>query len=96
MDLSEWTHAQGIHVQTAYRWFREGTLPVAVQKAERLILVSPGTATVAARKRAEGAGPSARMSSDRQKSGLEGQVAGLSAWAADAGLPVVRGMPGRR
>ena len=27
MNLTEWTHAQGIHVTTAYRWYREGALP---------------------------------------------------------------------
>jgi putative resolvase len=89
VNLTEWARAQGIHVQTAYRWYREGTLPVPVQKVGRLILVSPGTATGAARK-IEGAGLYARVSSHDQKSGLDGQVARLSAWAAEAGLPVVR------
>jgi putative resolvase len=28
MNLTEWARQQGIHPQTAYRWFREGTLPV--------------------------------------------------------------------
>jgi putative transposase len=28
MNLSEGADCQGIHPQTAYRWFREGTLPV--------------------------------------------------------------------
>ena len=55
MNLTEWAHAQGIHVQTAYRWYREGTLPVPARKVGRLILVSPQTATEAARK-TEGAG----------------------------------------
>jgi putative resolvase len=89
VNLTEWAHAQGIHVQTAYRWYREGTLPVPVQKVGRLILVSPETAAEAARK-TEGAGLYARVSSHEQKSGLDGQVARLSAWAAEAGLPVVR------
>lgn len=89
MNLTEWAHAQDIHVQTAYRWYREGTLPVPVQKVGRLILVSPETAAEAARK-TEGAGLYARVSSHEQKSGLDGQVARLSAWAAEAGLPVVR------
>jgi putative resolvase len=89
VNLTEWAHAQGIHVQTAYRWYREGTLPVPVQKVGRLILVSPETATEAAGK-TEGAGLYARVSSHDQKSDLDGQVARLSAWAAEAGLPVVR------
>jgi hypothetical protein len=28
VNLKEWARLQGIHPQTAYRWFREGTLPV--------------------------------------------------------------------
>jgi putative resolvase len=89
VNLAEWAHVQGIHVQTACRWYREGTLPVPARKVGRLILVSPQTGTEAARK-AEGAGLYARVSSDEQKSGLDGQVARLSAWAAEAGLPVAR------
>jgi len=89
VNLTEWAHVQGIHVQTAYRWYREGTLPVPVRKVGRLILVSPETAAEAARK-TEGAGLYARVSWHDQKSGLDGQVARLSAWAAEAGLPVVR------
>ncbi len=41
-------HAKGIHVTTAYRWYREGTLPVPARKVGRLILVSPETAVVLA------------------------------------------------
>ena len=89
MNLTEWAHVQGIGVQTACRWYREGTLPVPAPKVGRLILVSPATATEAAQK-AEGAGRYARVSSHDQKSGLDGQEARLSAWAAEAGLPVVR------
>jgi putative resolvase len=89
VNLTEWAQAQGIHVQTAYRWYREGTLPVPARKVGRLILVSPQTPAGSARK-AESAGLYARVSSHDQKSGLDGQVARLSAWAAEAGLPVVR------
>ena len=46
MNLTEWAHAQGIHVTSAYRWWREGTLPVPARKAGRLILVSPATGAV--------------------------------------------------
>jgi putative resolvase len=60
-----------------------------VQKVGRLILVSPETATEAARK-TEGARLYARVSWHDQRSGLDGQVARLSAWAAEAGLPVTR------
>ena len=88
MNLTEWAHAQGIHVTTAYRWYREGTLPVPARKAGRLILVSPDTA--AATSPQNGAGLYARVSSHDQKADLDRQVARLSAWAVQAGLPVVR------
>jgi putative resolvase len=89
VNLTEWVHAQGIHVQSACRWHREGTLPVPAQKVGRLILVSPQTATGAVRK-TEGAGLLARVSSHDRKPGLGGQVARLAAGSAKAGLPVVR------
>jgi putative resolvase len=88
VNLTEWAHAQGIHVTTAYRWYREGTLPVPARKAGRLILVSPETA--AAPERPGAAGLYARVSSHDQKADLDRQVARLSSWAAQAGLPVVR------
>lgn len=43
MNLAEWGRTQGVHPETAYRWFREGTLPVpAVRVNSRSVLVSPG------------------------------------------------------
>ncbi len=51
--------------------------------------MSPQTAAEAARK-TDGAGLYARVFSHEQKSGLDEQVARLSEWAAEAGLPVVR------
>ena len=88
MNLTEWTHAQGIHVRPAYRWYREGALPVPARKAGRLILVSPGTAADPSPQ--GGAGLYARVSSPDQKADLDRQVARLPARAARAGLPVVR------
>ncbi len=61
---------------TAYRWFREGTLPVPAQRVGRLILVksagagSPGGVVLYA-----------RVSSHDQRADLDGQVARLTAWA---------------
>jgi len=75
VNLTEWAHAQGVHVQTGYRWYREGTLPVPARKAG-------------------GAGRYARVSWPDQRSGLDGQVARLSVWAADSGLPAVRAEAG--
>lgn len=44
MNLTGWACAQGVHVMTAYLWYREGTLSIVARKVGRLILVSPGTA----------------------------------------------------
>ncbi|MGH3562161.1 MAG: IS607 family transposase [Mycobacterium sp.] len=88
MNLTEWAQAQGIHVTTAYRWYREGKLPVPVQKVGRLILVSSEAASAGAA--SGGVGLYARVSSRDQKADLDRQVARLSSWAAQAGLPVVR------
>jgi putative resolvase len=80
---------QGIHPQTAYRWFREGTLPVpAVRVNSRSVLVAPDAVTAAAGD--GGIGLYARVSSHDQKADLDRQVARLAAWAAQAGQPVAR------
>jgi putative resolvase len=80
-------HAKGIHVTTAYRWYREGTLPVPARNVGRLILVSPRRPSPWPRR---GAGPYARVSSHDQKADLDRQVGRLPGWAAQTGLPVVR------
>jgi putative resolvase len=88
VNLREWAIAQGVHPQTAYRWFREGTLPVpAVRVGPRTILVNPDAVTAPA---SGGVGLYARVASHDQKADLERQVARLSGWAAQAGLRVVR------
>jgi putative resolvase len=98
MKLSEWARANHVHPKTAYRWWRQGTLPVpARQVSARTILVEqPQPAT-------GGVGLYARVSSHDQRRDLDGQVARLSEWAAKAGLTVARvetevasGMSGRR
>jgi putative resolvase len=88
MNLTEWARLQGVHPQTAYRWFREGTLPVpAVRVNSRSVLVAPDAVTAA---EDGGLGLYARVSSHDQKAGLDRQVARLAAWAAQAGRPVAR------
>lgn len=87
MNLTEWAKAQDVHPQTAYRWFREGTLPVpAVRVGPRTVLVNPEAIGQSAR----GVGLYARVSSHDQKTDLDRQMARLSQWAADAGVAVVR------
>ena len=88
MNLTEWARRQGIHPQTAYNWFRAGTLPVpAVRVNQRTILVAPEAAL---EKPASALGLYARVSSHDQKGDLDRQVARLSGWAAATGQPVVR------
>lgn len=89
VNLTEWAKTQGVHPQTAYRWFREGTLPVPAQRVgPRTILVNVGVN--AAPGAIGGLGLYARVSSHGQKSDLERQIARLSRWAAQAGHRVVR------
>ncbi|NGO44585.1 IS607 family transposase [Streptomyces ureilyticus] len=89
MNLTEWAKAQGVHPQTARRWFREGTLPVpAMRVGPRTILVN-----IEAHQGVDvtgGVGLYARVSSHDQKADLERQAARLVEWAAKAGHRVVR------
>jgi putative resolvase len=75
--LSEWARREGVHYQTAWRWFRDGTLPVpARQTATGTILVDgPG------REDAGGVALYARVSSLDQREDLDRQVGRLAAWA---------------
>ncbi|MGW2255574.1 IS607 family transposase [Kitasatospora sp. NPDC001660] len=88
MNLKEWALAQGVHPQTAYEWFRRGTLPVPAVRAGRTILVN--IEANASPQAVGGVGLYARVSSHDQKSDLERQSARLAAWAAQAGHRVVR------
>lgn len=79
MNLAEWARSVGVHPQTAYRWFRNGTLPV---HAER---VGPRTILVREVKQegpVAGVGLYARVSSHDQTADLDRQVARLCEWAA--------------
>ena len=89
MNLTEWARAQGVHPQTAYKWFREGTLPVPAQRVgPRTILVNVEEAT--APEAVGGLGLYARVSSHDQKADLERQLARLARWAVTTGRPVAR------
>jgi putative resolvase len=95
MRLKQWAEQQGIHYQTAWRWFRDGRLPVpAVQTATGTILVQPDVeadpAPDAGDGRNNGIGLYARVSSHDQRADLQRQVARLTGWAQRTGMPVVR------
>jgi putative resolvase len=88
MNLTEWARLQGVHPQTAYRWFRDGTLPVpAVRINSRSVLIAPDAVL---QRPLDGLGLYARVSSHDQRADLDRQVARLCAWAASTGLPVER------
>jgi putative resolvase len=44
--LADWAESVGVNRHTAYRWFREGTLPVPAERVGQLILVKTGAAGV--------------------------------------------------
>jgi putative resolvase len=84
MNLSEWAARVGVSKFTAYRWFREGTLPVPAQRVGRLILVD-----IAAGGPVEGRTVIyARVSSQDQREDLDRQVARLTQWATSKGFSV--------
>lgn len=86
MKLAEWARVNGVHPKTAYRWWREGILPVPARKVgPRTILVDTAVGDSAG-----AAGIYARVSSPDQREDLERQVARISDWAAQAGSRVVR------
>lgn len=84
VNLSEWAERVGISKFTAYRWFREGTLPVPATRAGRLILVDVDSP----RHRACRTVVYARVSSHDQRGGLDRQVARMAQWATAQALSV--------
>ena len=87
MNLSEWAKVQGIHPQTAYRWFREGTLTVPARQVGRLILVGDlETATF----QSESTVIYPRVSSVDQRGDLDRQVARVTTWATSSGHSIDR------
>lgn len=86
MKLSEWAEQEGIHYQTAWRWFGDGQLPVpATQTPSGTILVD------VPRSEGEPYGRAvvyARVSSHDQRSDLDPQVARTSEWATAQGMTI--------
>jgi predicted site-specific integrase-resolvase len=86
VNLREWALSQGIHPQTAYRWYRQGKLPVPARKMGKLILVGD-LETPMDRERGRTA-IYARVSSADQRADLDRQVARVLAWATEHGHSV--------
>jgi len=85
VKLSEWARREGVHPKTAYRWFREGTLPVPAGQ------LGTGTVLVRDDRYVEAAGRTvvyARVLSHDQRDGLEGQVGRVTAWCSTQGVSV--------
>jgi predicted site-specific integrase-resolvase len=86
MNLREWAEAQHIHPQTAYRWFREGRLPVPAQRVGGLIVVGDLTERAFAHRGKTAI--YARVSSADQKSYLDRQVSRVTTWATSNGYSI--------
>jgi putative resolvase len=83
VNLADWAESVGVNRHTAYRWFREGTLPVPAERVGRLILVKT-TATSSS----TSAVVYARVCSHDQRADLDRQVARLTAWASEQNMTV--------
>jgi putative resolvase len=86
MRLSEWAKLEGVHYQTAWRWFRDGQLPVpAIRTPSGTILVEIPRGSQASTGRTV---VYARVSSHDQRSDLDRQVARLTEWVTGSGMAV--------
>jgi putative resolvase len=84
MRLSEWAEREGVHYQTAWRWARDGKLPVpAVRTATGVWLVHEPEAAPTGRTVAY-----CRVSSHDQKPDLERQAGRVVTGATGLGLTV--------
>ena len=100
MKLAAWARANGVHPQTAYRWFRQGRMPVPARRLPSgTILVEVPASGVPD----HGAVLYARVSAHDQRADLDRQVARLAGWAAGQRIGVAEvvtevgsGLNGRR
>ncbi len=85
MKLAAWARSYGVHPQTAYRWFRDGTMPVPARRlASGTIVVEHDPVAVA-----EGRTVAyCRVSSHDQRDDLERQAGRVNLWASEHGLSV--------
>ncbi|MFJ9719801.1 IS607 family transposase [Streptomyces sp. NPDC101213] len=102
MKLSEWARQQGVSYQTAWRWVKEGKMPVSVRQAPSgtWLVAEPAPVVAAASGRVVAY---CRVSSADQKADLDRQVArvvdganGLGLAVAEVVTEVGSGLNGRR
>lgn len=98
MKLSEWARRQGISYKTAWRWIRQGKMPVPFEQTPTgtILVKEPESAS-------QCVALYARVSSADQKADLDRQIARLVAFANEQGWAVAKtvaeigsGLNGRR
>jgi putative resolvase len=103
MKLAGWARANGVHPQTAYRWFRQGTMPVPARRlpSGTILVQVPGSDHDGGLD--QRAVLYARVSAHDQRGELDRQVTRLSGWATAQGVTVAEvvtevgsGVNGRR
>jgi putative resolvase len=86
VKLAEWARRNGVHPQTAYRWFREGTMPVPARRLPSgTIMVDVAGADTRGQVIVY-----ARVSSADQRADLDRQVARVTTWATGQNMVVSR------
>lgn len=83
MKLAQWARSYGVHPNTAYRWFCDGTMPVPARRlASGTIVVEQQPANLASGRTVA----YCRVSSHDQRDDLERQAGRVSLWASEHGL----------
>ncbi len=83
MNLAEWAESRRVARVTAYRWLRDGELPVPARKVGGLILVDPRSDVPSGQTVLYGC-----VSSAGQKVDLDRQVARVATWATSQAVSV--------
>jgi putative resolvase len=85
VKLAEWARSYGVHPNTAYRWFHDGTMPVPARRlASGTIVVEQEPTTMAGGRTVA----YCRVSSHDQRDDLERQAGRVGLWASEHGLSV--------
>jgi putative resolvase len=85
VKLAEWARSYGVHPNTAYRWFREGKMPVPARRLTSGTIVVEQTPTAVADGRSVAY---CRVSSHDQREDLERQARRVSLWASEQGFSI--------
>lgn len=85
MKLAEWARSYGVHPNTAYRWFHDGTMPVPARRLASGTIVVEGQPTAVADGRTVAY---CRVGSHDERADLERQAGRVSLWASEHGLSI--------